>query len=87
MSEKVDNTRNIALIAHGGAGKTSLAEAMLYDAGVTKRLGRVEEGNTAMDIEPEEIRRGSSISSGFPQLEWKDKTITIIDTPGDQNFF
>jgi elongation factor G len=87
MSEKVDNTRNIALIAHGGAGKTSLAEAMLYDAGVTKRLGRVEEGNTAMDIEPEEIKRGSSISSGFHQLGWKDKTITIIDTPGDQNFF
>jgi elongation factor G len=87
MSEKIDNTRNIALIAHGGAGKTSLAEAMLYDAGVTKRLGRVEEGNTAMDTEPEEIKRGSSISSSFHQLEWKNSTVTIIDTPGDQNFF
>jgi elongation factor G len=87
MSEKVDSLRNIALIAHGGAGKTSLAEALLYNAGVTKRLGRVEEGNTAMDFEPEEIKRGSSISSGFHQFDWKKHTITFIDTPGDQNFF
>jgi elongation factor G len=62
MSEMVDSLRNIALIAHGGAGKTSVAEAMLYNAGVTKRLGRVEEGNTAMDFEPEEIKRTSSIT-------------------------
>jgi elongation factor G len=87
MSEKVDNTRNIALIAHGGAGKTSLAEAMLYNARVTKRLGRIEEGNTAMDFEPEEVKRGSSISSGFHQFVWKKSTVTLIDTPGDQNFF
>ena len=50
MSEMVNSLRNIALIAHGGAGKTSVAEAMLYNAGVTNRLGRVEEGNTAMDF-------------------------------------
>jgi elongation factor G len=87
MSEMVDSLRNIALIAHGGAGKTSVAEAMLYNAGVTKRLGRVEEGNTAMDFEPEEIKRTSSISSGFHQLSWKKHTVTLIDTPGDQNFF
>lgn len=87
MSEKVDNIRNIALIAHGGAGKTSVAEAMLYNAGVIKRLGRVESGNTAMDFEPEEIKRCSSISSGFHQLNWKKHTVTLIDTPGDQNFF
>ena len=83
----VDSLRNIALIAHGGAGKTSVAEAMLYNAGVTNRLGRVEEGNTAMDFEPEEIKRTSSISSGFHQLSWKKHTVTLIDTPGDQNFF
>ena len=87
MSEKVESLRNIALVAHSGAGKTSLAEAMLYDSGITKRLGRVEDGNTAMDFEPEELKRTSSISSGFHQLEWKKSTITIIDTPGDQNFF
>jgi elongation factor G len=84
MSEKL---RNIALIAHGGAGKTSLAEAMLFNAGVTNRLGRTEDGNTVMDYEPEELKRLTSISSSFAQAPWKKHTITIIDTPGDQNFF
>ena len=87
MSEKVKSLRNIALVSHSGAGKTSLAEAMLYDSGITNRLGRVEDGNTAMDFEPEELKRMSSISSGFHQVEWKKHTINIIDTPGDQNFF
>ena len=87
MSEKVETLRNIALVAHSGAGKTSLAEAMLFDSGTIKRLGRVEDGNTAMDFEPEELKRTSSISSGFHQFDWKKHTITIIDTPGDQNFF
>jgi elongation factor G len=87
MSEKVEGIRNIALVAHGGAGKTSLAEAMLFDAGVINRLGRIEEGNTALDFEPEEIKRTSSISTGFHQLPWKKHMVTLIDTPGDQNFF
>jgi elongation factor G len=87
MSEKVESLRNIALVAHSGAGKTSLAEAMLYNSGTIKRLGRVEDGNTAMDFEPEELKRLSSISTGFHQYDWKKSTVTIIDTPGDQNFF
>jgi elongation factor G len=87
MSDNLETLRNIALASHGGSGKTSLAEAMLFDAGVTKRLGRVEDGNTAMDFEPEEIKRNSSISTGFHQLTWKKHTVTILDTPGDQNFF
>ena len=87
MSEKVEGIRNIALVAHGGAGKTSLAEAMLFDAGVIKRMGRIEEGNTALDFEPEEIKRTSSISTGFHQMGWKKHSVTLIDTPGDQNFF
>jgi elongation factor G len=82
-----DKLRNIALVAHGGAGKTSLAEAMLFKAGVTTRQGRVEEGNTVMDYEPEELKRQTSISTSFAQVPWKKHTITIIDTPGDQNFF
>jgi elongation factor G len=87
MSEKVDKLRNIALVAHGGAGKTSLAEVMLYKAGVTNRIGRVEDGNTVMDFEPEELKRQSSVSSAFHQFDWKKITVNLIDTPGDQNFF
>ncbi len=87
MSEKIEALRNLALVAHGGAGKTSLAEAMLFDAGVINRMGRIEEGNTALDFEPEEIRRASSISTGLHQLPWKKHTVTLLDTPGDQNFF
>jgi elongation factor G len=83
----VDKLRNIALVGHGGSGKTSLAEIMLFKAGVTNRIGRVEDGNTVMDYEPEELRRQSSISSAFHQFSWKKHTINIIDTPGDQNFF
>jgi elongation factor G len=78
MSEKVEGIRNIALVAHGGAGKTSLAEAMLFDAGVINRIGRIEEGNTALDFEPEEIKRTSSISTGFHQLSWKKHTLTLL---------
>jgi len=87
MSEKVESIRNIALVSHGGAGKTSLAEAMLFDAGVINRMGRIAEGNTALDFEPEEIKRTSSISTGFHQVNWKKHAITLLDTPGDQNFF
>jgi len=82
-----DNMRNIALVGHGSAGKTSLAEVMLYDAGVLNRVGRVEDGNTAMDFEPEELKRQISINSAFHQFGWHKHTVNVIDTPGDQNFF
>ena len=84
MTEKL---RNIALIGHGGSGKTTLAEVLLHQAGVTKRLGSVDEGNAVMDFEPEELKRRSSISSAFHQFEWKKTKVNLIDTPGDQNFF
>lgn len=84
MTEKL---RNIALIGHGGSGKTTLAEVLLHHAGVTKRLGSVDEGNAVMDFEPEELKRRSSISSAFHQFEWKKTKVNLIDTPGDQNFF
>lgn len=87
MTQTAENLRNIALVAHGGAGKTSLAEVMLFNTGLTNRIGRVEDGNTVMDFEPEEIRRGISLSSGFYEYGWKKHTIGLIDTPGDQNFF
>ena len=87
MAETVDKLRNIVLVGHGGAGKTCLAEVMLFNTGVTNRLGKIEEGNTLMDFEPEELKRGSSISTGFHQFEWKKCVINIMDAPGDQNFF
>jgi len=87
MTDNANNLRNIALVAHSGAGKTSMAEAMLHMAGATNRHGKVEEGNTVMDFEPEELKRTASISSGFAQFGWEKHTISLIDTPGDQNFF
>ncbi len=87
MTEMVDKIRNIALVGHGNSGKTSLAEVMLYQTGVINRLGRVEDGNTSMDFEPEELKRNISISSGFNQFNWKKHSVTLVDTPGDQNFF
>src|SRR3990172_8826996 len=82
----VENMRNVAIISHGGAGKTTLAEAMLFAAKATDRFGRVEDGNTVTDFEPEEIARKSSISSAAAFLEWNNKKITLVDTPGYINF-
>jgi elongation factor G len=87
MIDMTENLRNIAFVSHGGAGKTSLAEAMLFNAGVINRLGRVEDGNTVMDFEPEELKRNTSISAGFHQFKWGQQVISLMDTPGDQNFF
>jgi elongation factor G len=87
MAETIESLRNIVLASHGGAGKTSLAETMLFKAGTINRIGRVEDGNTAMDFEPEELKRNISLSSGFHQFNWKKHIVCLIDTPGDQNFF
>ncbi len=83
---EVNRLRNVALIAHGKSGKTTLAEAMLFDAGVSDRLGRVDDGTSIMDFEPEEIKRSLSISSSFNHLDWDKNKINLIDTPGDANF-
>ena len=83
---EVKSLRNIAIIAHGRAGKTTLAEAMLFDGGTTDRLGRVDDGSSVMDFEPEEIKRSLTISSSFHYLEWDKHRINIVDTPGDANF-
>ena len=81
-----DRIRNIALIGHGGSGKTSLAAALLFDTGATSRLTRVDKGNTVTDFEPEEVERKISISSAMAFVEWKDHKVNIIDTPGYSNF-
>jgi len=87
MSEEIKTMRNVALAGHGGAGKTTLAEAMLFKAGVTNRLGKVEEGNTVMDFQPEETKKQQSINTSFIKYTHNKHTITLMDTPGDQNFF
>ena len=76
------NIINIALAGHSGSGKTSLAEAMLYLCGGSERLGKVSEGNTVCDFDPEEIKRKTSVQACVAPLEWKNKKINIIDAPG-----
>ncbi len=78
--------RNVGLLGHRGAGKTSLGEAMLFAAGRTSRLGRVEDGTSVFDHEPEEIHRQVSISTAFHSLEWKKTTCVLVDTPGFATF-
>ena len=78
--------RNLAFLGHGECGKTSLAEAMLYLAGKTDRLGKIADGNTVCDFDPEEQKRGISISSTLAHVEWKNIKINMIDTPGDPDF-
>jgi elongation factor G len=86
MKYETENLRNVGLFGHGGAGKTSLAEAILYTAKVIDRMGKVENGNTVSDFEPEEIKRGISLSLSVLPLEWKGKKINVIDTPGYADF-
>ncbi|MBQ7337760.1 MAG: elongation factor G [Clostridia bacterium] len=78
--------RNVALLGHSGCGKTSLAEAMLYISGGTDRLGKIADGNTVCDYDPEEIARKFSLSGAVAPLTWKDIKINILDTPGYLDF-
>lgn len=78
--------RNVAIIGHGNCGKTSLAEAMLFTSGKINRLGKVDDGSSAMDYEDEEINRKISINSSFHNYSWKKHLVFLTDTPGDDNF-
>ena len=78
--------RNVALLGHSGGGKTSLAESMLYISRVTDRLGSVTDGNTVCDYDPEEIKRGYSVSSAMAPMLWNGTKINILDTPGFFDF-
>ncbi len=78
--------RNLGIVAHGGAGKTSLTEAILFNTGMVDRLGRVDDGTSNMDFEPEEIKRHITISSSLNHCEWLGHSLHIVDTPGYTNF-
>src|SRR5436190_14445177 len=78
--------RNVAVVGHRGTGKTSLVEAMLFQAGAINRLGNVEQGSTTSDWDEDEQRRQMSLASSICHLEWQERKINLIDTPGDPGF-
>ncbi len=86
MGQREAKIRNVGLFADGGTGKTTLAEAMLYTAGVISRMGSVADGNTVMDYDEEEKERGCSLQLAIAQFNWKDCKINLVDTPGQANF-
>ena len=86
MIKKSDQIRNIGLIGHSACGKTSLAEAILYASKAIKRLGRVDDGSSIMDFEPEEIKRKVSLGTAFHPFKWKNRRFNLIDTPGENDF-
>ncbi|WP_028576875.1 elongation factor G [Desulfomicrobium escambiense] len=86
MQDQLQKQRTFALIGHGGTGKTSVAEMLLFNSGSITRLGKIDEGTTALDYEPEEIKRRGSIQPAFAQFAWKKNLNFLIDTPGDNNF-
>jgi len=83
---KTEDIRNVVLIGHGGTGKTTLAEAMLFASGAINRLGRVEEGTTTSDFDPDEVKRTISINLAPLPCEWKNRKINVIDAPGYADF-
>jgi elongation factor G len=86
MHTPADRIRNVALVGHRGAGKTSLHEALLFEAGVTSRLGSVVDGNTVSDGDPDEQARQMSIATTLSSFEWGERKINLLDTPGEPSF-
>ena len=78
--------RNVLLVGHGGSGKTTLLEAMLFASGAITRMGTVEDGNTVSDHDPDEQRKGISVSLAMAPIEWKDAKINVLDAPGTPDF-
>ncbi|MCL2817620.1 MAG: elongation factor G [Clostridiales bacterium] len=81
------NIRNVGIVAHQGAGKTSLTEAMIFNTGASSRLGKVDEGNTVSDYHPEEIKRKSTVNTSLVACEWRGHKINLLDVPGFSDFF
>ncbi len=86
MHKAADRIRNVALVGHRGSGKTSLHEALLFQAGAVNRLGSVVEGNTTSDSDPDEKARQMSISAALSSFQWQDRKVNLLDTPGDSSF-
>ncbi|MDR3355380.1 MAG: elongation factor G [Synergistaceae bacterium] len=86
-NRKPEDIRTLALVSHGGAGKTSLTEAMLFDSGVITRMGKVDDKNTVSDFDPEEQKRSISINSSLSSFSYKGRTIHLLDTPGFSDFY
>ncbi len=86
MSNNLQNQRTFALVGTGGSGKTSIAEMLLFQSGIINRLGSIEEGTSALDYEPEEVKRRGSIQTGFANYLWNKNPHSLIDIPGDSNF-
>jgi len=82
----LEGIRNIVLLSHSGAGKTSLAEAVLFDSGAITRLGKVDEGTTTSDYDPDEVKRKISINLALLPCEWQGTKLNLIDTPGYSDF-
>ena len=79
--------RNVGLFSHGGAGKTTLSEALLFRAGAITRMGSIEDGNTTTDFDPDELRRQMSVSLAVAPLEWQGHKVNLLDTPGYADFY
>src|SRR2546430_4081978 len=86
MHKPADRIRNVALVGHRGSGKTSLHEALLFQAGAVNRLGSVLDGTTVSDSDPDEKARQMSISAALASFEWQERRVNLIDTPGDSSF-
>src|SRR5206468_4361506 len=86
MHRPADRIRNVALVGHRGSGKTSLHEALLFEAGATTRLGSVADGTTVSDADEDEKARGMSVSASLASFEWRDVKVNLIDTPGEPSF-
>src|SRR5689334_1638177 len=85
-AEEVARLRNVAIIGQGGAGKTTVADALLFAAGASSRLGRVDDGSSAFDTEPEEVRRKTSITAALHHAAWRKHELNVLDTPGYSPF-
>ena len=86
MHKPADRIRNVALVGHRGSGKTSLHEALLFQADAINRLGSVVDGTTVSDVDPDEKARQMTISVALSSFEWQDRKVNLIDTPGDSSF-